>query len=622
MKQKKISIRKSIVEQFIYIFLVISAFIISATISPISHSYGLSVRIVSILCFLLSFFVLCLLLFEKYKSGYLTFEYLRKNKYEIIILLIAIFFRAIQLGTKPKWDSEFYFNSLVAGCENFDFSLRSFIEVFRLCAHPTIMYAAITSIGYFLIPGDIVGVQLINLILSIIAIHFVYQILKVVAAGINERIIAFATLVFSFAPMFLGTFSTYTPDFGVAVFFIFVLYFHLKKKYMLMFFYSVCLILTKEIGIILLAGYYSVYCILILFLTSGSCGDRFRKVVTDKTFIYGLCSGMLGAIYYVYSMFLSDFSNWKFSFGTEEAGVVQDTTQMVSNFIYNFSYIITKLKTLVILNFSWILFILLLISCLVIIKRKLLKRILFYKEMVAICGSMIFFCVFTFLYITYNNSRYHLVYELCLFLLSLSVIIKLFGKRKEVLILLIGLCFIFGLEAYTTVDPLTKIFFDRIESGSRLAMVTTNWEGHSGVKADVTVYNHQFTYLDKAYDAILEKEYSSDKDIIVWGPYSETKAVAIEGIEGKFVWNFKDNKRECVANENTEAFNIVYEEEFEEMLKNDQLNEEAILICTPQFGNYVETAKEVLSNYYDIGPQEKVLIKFQGCVLYYKLTLK
>ena len=58
------------------------------------------------------------------------------------------------------------------------------------------------------------------------------------------------------------------------------------------------------------------------------------------------------------------------------------------------------------------------------------------------------------------------------------------------------------------------------------------------------------------------------------------------------------------------------------MLKNDQLNEEAILICTPQFGNYVEAAKEVLSNYYDIGPQEKVLIKFQGCVLYYKLTLK
>ncbi len=45
-------------------------------------------------------------------------------------------------------------------------------------------------------------------------------------------------------------------------------------------------------------------------------------------------------------------------------------------------------------------------------------------------------------------------------------------------------------------------------------MVSVGWEYNPSLKATITVYNHQYRYLDQAYDEVLETiDYNPD---LIW----------------------------------------------------------------------------------------------------------
>ena len=65
------------------------------------------------------------------------------------------------------------------------------------------------------------------------------------------------------------------------------------------------------------------------------------------------------------------------------------------------------------------------------------------------------------------------------------------------------------------------------------------------LQKDYTVYNHQFNYLDRAYDRILrDVGYHEGMDVWVWTNDTNTQIWT-----GGFVWDTEKQKRTLVSNE-------------------------------------------------------------------------
>lgn len=191
------------------------------------------------------------------------------------------------------------------------------------------------------------------------------------------------------------------------------------------------------------------------------------------------------------------------------------------------------------------------------------------------------------------------------------------------------LCLFFVLfvgQAYLTIDPVTKMVFPTVNTGSAFSMVSAGWEEQVSLKADIAVYNFQYRYLDKAYDQLLRDiQYDGSVDLILWGPHGSTvDAVCINGWASQYFWDTEKQERTLNENEHTVPIKPVYQEAFEdELYDNGLLKEQAVWIFTPHFeDNEVELYSE-LDEYYHIDETRREAGgTFGGKVYYYTMQLR
>lgn len=618
--------RKFIVQLWV-IFFCISCFSLSATLSPISDKSDIMNVVIWDMCVFVPLIILSCLLLKGISFKFCSLkEFFIRNRGIILLLLFSAVIRLYQFDLFPRWDTDVYLDSLIDACSKFDFTVGSYFNSFRLCSHSSLGYALFLATGYYCSPNNLIGINIVNLILLECAVVFIYQMLCRIFPGISKKIILLGVLLVSVEPMFLGIFYNLSLDFGIAVFLIFIMYFNKINYNILFFFFSLILVQTKEVGVVILAGYFIGYAIICFISNEGKVINRILDLATEPALI-GAFFGGISMIYYKIWMNLSqDLNMWG---GDISVGNSANVTN--NYFGLDFSYILLKIKTIFFINFYWIPAIIILVGLIYffVYHVQIKKFFCQNKELFASVFGMVFLMGFNMLYITYNNPRYNMVIQVLLVFYMVIVFLRLVIKENIRLAVMSVITILFLIQSYTTIDPVSFLLFPNLNTSDKMKIVHTGWDEQISLVADISLYNNQTAYLDKCFDSILRKEnYDSNKDILLWGTYdSDTKfegmrSAFFEGKGLKFNWDAEFGKRTYVKSASSTDLNIINEIEFEQKYDAKDLNREAILIIIKQFYNHENEVLSEVEKYYEIGNRKKCEVFGQGTIYYYNLKLK
>lgn len=536
------------------------------------------------------------------------------DKAFLLVAIVFIVIRLAQFDTLPRWDSETYFAALRKACENYEYDFPSLINNFFLAGHVSLGYALFLAMGYFIWPNAAQGVYAVNLLLSFAGFCCTWGILRHAVKRKTSLQLLLAAFLIWCMPLTLGTFSGISLDYGIMLFLVFLLYSHIKQQYLLMLFWALALATTKETGVICLAG-YGVICVLQKFLYQhGSFRDRGLALLKEKAMWILLGSG--GAFLLMRALQLL--------FGKSSWGTGISKSGLHNVFKWQWDYVLLKLQTFFLLNFYWVLALLMLYCVLASAfgkKQRLRYLLLKNEEICCAIGAAAAFIVFSCIYLTYNNPRYNVVVEYILALVCVIFVMWTITEQTVCNLVIGQLCVIMLVQSYYTVDPVTKAVFPKVNTESAFPMVTTGWSGYPSLQADITVYNNQYTYLDKAYDKILSNiGYDENTVLIMWGSYEKgTRAAAIQGIRDTYYWDKKQHKRVMEESKNTCEIKVLYQTDFKELLQQGNIPQRAVLICTPHVLDNEWKATSELWQYYSFDSRHVVSVGESGSVIYYRL---
>ncbi|MCR1839493.1 hypothetical protein [Murimonas intestini] len=437
--------------QIFFILLTMYLFILSSIISTGGIHWYTKRKIVLFVVFSIGiFFCLIKIIKLKFFSLPKIFKFIKNNICLLLIVFIALLIRIPQLGTMPKWDAQAYYNFLSKACESINFTVSNFINNFSLAAHSSIAYASLSAILEFIAPNTVWSVQIFQLILALTLVIGIYSVLKF-KLKLDSGYAAIFSLCVTSTPLFLGTYSYYQLDYGLAVFLILVMVCQINKLYLLTGYFSIILTQTKEVGTILLAGY-----LIGLIVSQLVCNKKImpKKIITvirnPEIYIIGGAT-CLGGLYLIYTLFIKK-SGWNLDSSSNTPGY----------FSFDGEYILFKLWQIFSANFLWIAWIIIVV-CIVylVITHKLITN---FKGIVGLVGSVLAFIIFSVIFVTYPLIRYNIVIEIPIWIIALFLLTQCLKKcfRKMFLILL---SILFCIQAYITIDPVMLSTYQKVETG-------------------------------------------------------------------------------------------------------------------------------------------------------------
>ncbi|HJA30886.1 MAG TPA: hypothetical protein H9956_04475 [Candidatus Eisenbergiella pullicola] len=532
-----------------------------------------------------------------------------------ITLVYCIASRIVQLKDIPRWDALQYYQMLRNACEKFDFTIDSFWENFIFASHPTIAFASITAIGEFLDPSGYKGVLLIWLLVTLIAAFCVYRILEKLLPRCSWHYHMLAACTVMTTPIVLGTFSYYQPDMGTVCFFLFLLYAYLYKRNLLTFFSMILLMMTKEIGIVVLAGFGLGILIGRVFFSEKDMTfkQRLAHFFREPIGIIGIIAASLLTIYFLF-FFINGGRLWSYA---------------SSGFSFDANFIKFKFKQYFILNFNWLIWGANLILGIMgkIQRGRISGKIVKYKHEEIIWAisitafSQIFFLS---LYMTFSFPRYQELIDLCGVLL-LMIQIGRVKKQKEIMsqnmfgeklywkeISIAGMGILLLIESYVTIDPLSLLSFEHENTGQ--GYIISESYNKDILQADYTVYNHQHNYLTGIYNHILSAvDYHEGMDVIIWN-----NPGSYELLEDNYYWDA--SARTITLKEDGNILVKGYVQD--DIGKKDiSFQEEAVFVVIPQFRIYEKEAEEYLNQYYEVRYKGSVTVGLSGEAVFYVCDL-
>lgn len=465
---------------------------------------------------------------------------IKKNWLFCLIFLGSILIRISQLTGGIIWDAGEYYGRLITATEKFDFSLTAFLDNFNLANHPNYGYTFFTGIGEFLFPRKVWGVNLVVLILTAFALVFLYRIFNKYLK-LNKTTSSLLCGLFSFSPLVLGTSGYYNPDYGIALFFIFIMYFFLEKKYILFTFWSICFVFTKEVSAIIYF-FFIVGILMAKFLEKKDekVGNSFF-IIFKNPVIY--ISIIVGLFYLGYMKYIGGITKWK---QVEGAGSNFTWNNDVFNcFGFNREYVILKFQQMFIENYRWIIIILAFFGCLLILlfKKKLNLSVNKYL-LFSIVLSLLSYICFNCLYITFALVRYNYISDL-LIIIVLGMIISEISKLKAKNIIngsLIMICVIFCIESFVTTDPISKAIYPFVPTNS-ISMIYPGYLEKEIYYGDNLVYNNQYSFLSKSYNQFLKNIEYDEKKMVAFPGNFDGSQINGNGEIYQVNWDKKNSRR-------------------------------------------------------------------------------
>lgn len=530
---------------------------------------------------------------------------LRKKRGVLIALLYCFCTRIIQFQDTPRWDGLIYYRNLIAGCQNFDFSVPSFLSSFSLASHPTSGFAGMVAIGEFLNPGGYVGMLSMQLLMDLLMAFCLYRILEHMLPKCTWIYHTIGSCVILSSPLVLGTFSYFQPDAGTVYFFVFVLYCYMFRRNLLMFFSMILLVLSKEVGILALGG-FGVGAFLGYLLFDQEEDGFWKKVIAFFKKPLGI-AGLVACVMLIAYLLLF------MKGGGKIWSISNENIEGFSTFSFQPGFVVYKWKQFLLLNFNWLLWggIVIMLLCLAVrgwngrrLAGRMERKDIAVSVFMAVAVQILFYCI----YVTYALPRYHVLVDFgaaFLFVLLFGCCVS-DGRGKYCAAFLINL--VLFIEAYVTIDPVTLRVFENEDTGNS-RIVTDRLDVTA--QSDFCVYNHQFNYLNKAYDNVLKDVgYYEGMNLIIWDSEWDYSIWSND-----VLWDARNEKRVFVPGESTFPIQGYTREALES--GEVDLEREAVFIMTPQFGIQEDVAAEYLKNYYDIRYKGTVEIPMGGVVTFY-----
>lgn len=531
------------------------------------------------------------------------------NKALFFTVGFIIVCRLPQMGDMPRWDARTYYAMLRQACENYDFSISQLVKGFSLANHPTLGYAGILAIGEFLLPGQYIGLMIVNLILAAGTGYCLYQILEKIVPGADWKFYTLATCTVMSAPLILGTFSYFQPDAGTVYFFIITVYCYLYGKNLLLMFFLCMLALSKEVGCVAVAFFvFGAFLYSILNRGDKTIVGAISGFFKQPLGILSIAGGLLVLVYLI-SFLKSGGNIWN---------IQSDTIAGFSTFSFQSEFILFKLRQYFLLNFNWLIWgtnIILFIGS-IFSKSKNADWKLTRYIILSVWVSLV---VFYSSYITFVLPRYHVLIDtlgVMLMLIQLGSVNT--GKAAKLFTGAIGILLL--IQSYYTVDPVSLAVFENYTTGNGRIIAENLNDGTR--QRDYAVYNHQFNYMDAAYEQVLrDVEYDGMMDIIAWEPTIDSEIGGRKGIHMQNFWDTEKQEYSLIENENTISISVRSKEEMEE-IPIEERKKEAIYVHTQQYGVNQEYAERYINQDYDIRYQGTVVSSWGGTVIYYVCDLK
>lgn len=611
-------INSSLFYECVVVYILIASFFFSAIFTTGLFT-GSHRRKIAILIVLILFSILLLIMGIKYKAKKMKILSLIKNNIPLLILIIFSFIiRVPQLGTAIRWDSSVYYSQLIVACESFDFTIGSFIKNFGLAGHPTYAYAAGAAIFEFLFPRQTIGVQIYQLILSVAVCLCIYLIIRKCTRK-SQMECAIGAGIVSCSPVFLGTYSYFHVDFGIAVFTIFVICTHIYKKYLLFSVACICLVFTKETGIVLLFGYFLFYVLSCYIHEKGKLIEKVKNIFCKPVVLIMMVIGGVGAIYLFLSIFVFK-SGWGGSveFVDNSSQEIALGSEMIGYFSFQVDYILFKIQQMITSNFAWLS--LLIVLIIIIIKKKQKKMGDIYLPIIGGGGAICFFLLFSCVYVTFTLIRYNIVVELFINLFLGILVVNCFSKYFVYVISssLIGL---FCLQGYLSIDPIMGSFGQRLETGGT-PLILSNIE-ETTYYGDYLVYNYHYSYLDRGLQKIFtEIQYDQNTDIVLCGNSEALFLGGAPNVPHKIGWNTVLNKFSFEQEGNILEINPIPMDSLQELKEADTLKDRAVIILVPYYYTDKKSVEKQISNFYQNITYHNIQIGLYGEMDYILMDLK
>ncbi len=556
-------------------------------------------------------------------------ESILTHKWIILVLMLVIAVRLPYVEMLQRFDAgEYYFRFSKAVGEFQYSSLSEYFHRFILCRHSTLGFSFVYLIGEVIFPKKIIGVSIVSIVFTVIALWCAYKVLLKVINGLSYGKAAVYTLIISMAPLVFSTTTYFNTDYIIAMFFMIALYGCVCNKPVIAGVASMLCFQTKETGLVLIGAL--VLGILTKHLMENGLKGCVKNVLRDGR-LYGICMACIAQL--VYMVNIGGISTWK---NTNSKPLFDVSGTAGHSLGYDSVFIIKKTQQQFVLNFNWIMLVII-VFCILALRRYCKRENTkaagdFFKKNVLIMLPFVTYYIFHIFYITGSHARYNVVSDMLLYMIAFHILE--FTKGKGLLCFkrpiydkfaAVSLLALLSVQCFYTIDPLTRLCFKTLDAGGVTMCNVNRIEYYTSIQySEGLVYNTQYQYIDRAYDKLLrEIDYEPGKLDVFALSGNGCFATGNEFLY-KLNWDTQRRRRVFYENENTQPMESLLVVPWISKGETDLpvLKKQAVAIYNPYWLDVnLDAEFMVLSQWYDIG-EPKTVKTAQGNIIYYMLELK
>ena len=393
-----------------------------------------------------------------------------KNHVLLIILLAVVFVLSLDADMYQfKWDGLLYYLATKEA------SLSSVSSV-ALYGHIAMSSGAIYRLFASLFGNVGYGMICANIAMLMIGICAFYGCIKTVCPGRMQWEYILGTSCFAFSPFLLGMVNYMSTDWFSVCMAPVLIYCVLKKQWIWTVVAGCVFCMTKEPSLIAYTGLCFGLVVYDL-IAAGNLKDGFLKLFRTVHYYFMLIPYFLWMATY---KILGPWSAGNGGFGID------------------FEYIVEKFKVFCVLNYNWLIIVVIIVGIVKTIIKGRTGKVLSW--IMPLLFSNIFLLMFNFMFVTINHARYIdsfisvNILILVLLLMTGTEAESVFSARNRY-VYVIFFAIINVLSCLRVIDPISELMFKGNNVGNMLLLSTGAFDF-----GDSAVYNKQMLWMERPID--------------------------------------------------------------------------------------------------------------------------
>jgi hypothetical protein len=444
----------------------------------------------------------------------------------ILVSLAYGLVRAAYWGIRPIWDGGVYWSEFLrVNHAPFDWAR------YTISNHTSQIALALSSMLFALTRDSILGFNIWSTVLGLIGlVVFFHLALELFRDWIQPAEASVLTACFAFHPTVLGPTLNFSFDSTLTFFFLSLWLALLKGRRWLAVGLGVCLLFTKESGIVLLPWPW------LHVWATRRAGLSVREWFVRHLWV--LIVPMAAMCFYGYSKVFIRHEAMMNNAYTPSWDLIKAALGFEHHFAYfrarhriNEFYVVgfwefpqrvrQHLQLIFLLNFNWLVSLGLLVASAAWIARSIRQSRPILHPWIGV-GGLILGCSWALTRALYwSNPRYYMPL-MPLLILAVSTAFQTLGLNKRArCILMSGIGALWLWQCFRSVDPLSNWRFGTIPFGRHRLVTIADWTKEwPGGGRDQLIYNLEWTYFPRLIDRILAELKPDDRSVIASANYA------------------------------------------------------------------------------------------------------